>query len=61
MVQEICKRRLWKQATLSTGTRFGNLEGGGGGVVYQELCYTVIFGPLFLDPKDARSLSLEAI
>jgi hypothetical protein len=29
-MREICKRRLWKWATLSIGAPLGNLEGRGG-------------------------------
>jgi hypothetical protein len=36
----------------------GNLEGGG--VIYHGLGDTLIFGLLFLDPEDVRSLSLGA-
>jgi hypothetical protein len=55
--REICKRRLWQKATLSVWGPLENLEGG---FIYQGLCDTVIFGLLFLDPENVRSLSLRA-
>jgi hypothetical protein len=47
--REIHNRRLWKQAALSIGTLLGKLEGG---FIYQ----TVLFGIIFLDSEDVRSL-----
>jgi hypothetical protein len=56
-IRERRKRRLWKQATPCIWAPLGNLEGR---IVYHGLGDTVIFGLLFLDPEDARSLSLGA-
>ena len=56
--QEIFKRRLWQQATLSTGVPLGNLEE----KVHLPgiLRYRNIWA-LFLDPENIRSLSLGVI
>jgi hypothetical protein len=47
--QEICKRRLWKQATLSIGAPMRNLEGW---FIYWRFGDTVIIGFHFLDLKN---------